>query len=722
MIRIELKSLDRDESVRFVTTLPGAADVPGLDELAIARCGGNPLFTEEFVRFVVDRRSGGNGFRDAGPSDTMSDAPDSLLALISARLDALPPELKSLLADAAVVGQDFWPGVLAAIGDRDAPKAEELLGQLVRREFVLRRGESTLESEAEYSFWHALIRDVAYEQLPRAARAAKHAATGRWIESVAHERPVDLAEILAHHYSTALELARSTGQDQLAGELLDPAARSLGLAGDRALPLDSAAADRHFAAALSLLPPGSRQRPGLLASWGHALTNRGRFREAADAFYEAKTTFASSGERHKALVAAAYHAYAQSLICDGLVDFVQTAEALLDEDEASMELLGAFSVLLTLANHASMHDLELALMERSLALHARLGVPESVSDIVDRGYVRCARGDPAGLADLERALEIAEDRVAGHELCALYCNVGEALSPFKGPCAALALHRRALALAQQCDDPLATCFSRTLMCFDLASAGEWESVIADAEALEGALEGLDDIYDLQPVRAKHAVVRALRGDAAAAEGGAAWAEKSSRSLAQASVRAQCLIALAIVRANLGQGEEAVRLLEDCAAMPPSAHLDCEQQQVPEALRTAFALARSDLATRLAEGLPASRPYDSGTLMVLAALLDEQRGGFRPAASRFADAAAIWAELGIRYELGQARLGQGRCLLALGAAPEAVVAPLAEAREIFARLGARPAQAKTDSVLEQLNAETGQGAGGTTTRSPAEVPD
>ena len=79
------------------------------------------------------------------------------------------------------------------------------------------------------------------------------------------------------------------------------------------------------------------------------------------------------------------------------------------------------------------------------------------------------------------------------------------------------------------------------------------------------------------------------------------------------------------------------------------------------------------------------------------LVGERRGEYEAAAADFADAAAGWHDFGMPYEEAHALLGQGRCLVALGRAPEAA-APLAAAREIFARLGARPALEETDAVL------------------------
>ena len=96
---------------------------------------------------------------------------------------------------------------------------------------------SSVEGQTEYSFWHALTRDVAYGQIPRSARAAKHEAAADWLEQMAGDRVADHADLLAHHTTEALALASAAGQATDA-ELELRAARYLVLAGDRALELD----------------------------------------------------------------------------------------------------------------------------------------------------------------------------------------------------------------------------------------------------------------------------------------------------------------------------------------------------------------------------------------------------------------------------------------------------------------------------------------------------
>src|SRR5205823_660126 len=149
-----------------------------------------PLYAEEFVRLLADRGGLGNEGK----------VPESVQALIAARLDTLAPERKSLLQDASVLGKVFWAGALASMGDRDPAEVEQALHELARKELVRPARASSMEGEREYSFWHLLVRDVAYSQISRAERARRHRATAAWIERKAGQRVEDLAEVLAHHY------------------------------------------------------------------------------------------------------------------------------------------------------------------------------------------------------------------------------------------------------------------------------------------------------------------------------------------------------------------------------------------------------------------------------------------------------------------------------------------------------------------------------------------
>ena len=153
--------------------LPGAT--PEVLASILDRAAGSPLFAEQLVAMLRERGT--------DPSAALDEAaiPATIHALLTARIDALPAELKAVLLDASVIGRTFWSGAVATLGERDGASVEPALTDLSRREFARPAFPTTMEGEAEYAFWHALVRDVAYGALPRAARVAKHRAAGDWI-------------------------------------------------------------------------------------------------------------------------------------------------------------------------------------------------------------------------------------------------------------------------------------------------------------------------------------------------------------------------------------------------------------------------------------------------------------------------------------------------------------------------------------------------------------
>jgi class 3 adenylate cyclase/S1-C subfamily serine protease len=266
--RMVVGPLSGEETAELARARLGARSLPtDLHALILERSGGNPLFAEELVRLLEDRdlldSRGGKVSLKPGVEVPM---PDSIGSLIAARLDLLSADRKALLSDAAVVGRSFWAGAVAAVGPHDPAEVFEGLHELVAKELVRPERGSSMEGEAEFLFVHALVCDVAYEQLTRADRAAKHAALARWLEQRTAGRTEDLAEILAYHYGTALEMATAAGLDDLEDELSEPTTRYLEMAGGRAAPLDAAAAAAHFARAERVADEAARPKRRWLLS------------------------------------------------------------------------------------------------------------------------------------------------------------------------------------------------------------------------------------------------------------------------------------------------------------------------------------------------------------------------------------------------------------------------------------------------------------------------
>ncbi len=251
---IELAALPAPESAELADDLLPAGETPAaLRALVLERAEGNPLFLEETARMLLE--ADGNGHTDR--------IPDSVQALIAARIDLLPAREKRLLQHAAVIGRVFWRGAL----DHLAPDLvrDDLLSVLCDRDFVSVTERSAIPGDRAYQFTHVLIRDVAYAGMTKAERAEKHRLFADWLES---RNGDDLVEIRAHHLDHATVLLEEL-DGSVAGELAERTAAALQQAGELALRRDAfAAARRLFRRSLELEPTLERRYLAAAAARG----------------------------------------------------------------------------------------------------------------------------------------------------------------------------------------------------------------------------------------------------------------------------------------------------------------------------------------------------------------------------------------------------------------------------------------------------------------------
>ena len=393
---IGLAPLSDDDTEQLVSVLLNAAQLqPKTLANLLDRCGGNPLYAVEFAHMF--------GERTLSQEATIR-VPETVQAVIAARLDTLPPARKALVQDAAVLGTTFWSSALAAMAGIDERTVRADLHELARKELIRRDRSTSVEGQEEYSFWHAVVRDVVYAQIPRSARARKHRLAAEWIEGLAPERIADHAELLAHHYSEALSLARASGADAEAAGLHAAATRFLLLAGDRAMRLDRSTAESFYSRALALAPPGSPYRPGVLARMADAHVWAGRTAEADRAYTEAIEEFKARGDFRSAGEAIASASFAAAQLSTAPGDIVRARELLseairlLESGPPSRELAFAYGAaarneILGGRIHAGME-----LATQALELADRLGMDgQAVRASQFRGFAKLSLGDPAGV-------------------------------------------------------------------------------------------------------------------------------------------------------------------------------------------------------------------------------------------------------------------------------------------------------------------------------------
>jgi class 3 adenylate cyclase/tetratricopeptide (TPR) repeat protein len=679
---INLSPLSDEETAQLVSQLVTTALGPELEEAIVERAGGNPLYAEEFVRLLADRSLEA----DEGL------LPDSIQSLIAARLDTLSTERKSLLQDAAVIGKVFWAGALAEVGERGPADVELALHELALKELVRTARTSSMEGETEYAFWHLLVRDVAYAQIPRADRGRRHRKAAAWIERKAGERVEDLAEVLAYHYLQALELAEAAGDTVQAEELAQPAGRFLALAGERALGLDTVQAETRLARALELTPDDDPERPELLVRWANAVFQAGRLSDATDALEAALVDLRARSDTEA--VARALQLLARVTRRSGTgpsIALAAEAVDLLEQEAPSADLVDAYAQLANSQMLAGAHAEAIVAAERAVSVAERLGLPEPARALGYHGFARAYLGDADGLAEMEHALARLFERGEGQDAAVLMNNLAIARYPLEGPARALASFDEGIAFCRErgiVDPWLETNFP--LLFVEL---GRPDEAVAQAVRLAPMLEAVGNLVDLCEVRASELAVRLARGQHTSAEE-AEWLVSTMRTVRNADITGLSLATAAAALAAEAP-DQARELLAEIEQVPGARQTPYYARRLPAMVRTTLALGDTGLAEQLAAGLELRYPLDEHALCAARAQLAEAAGKQAEAAELYAEAAERWREFGNVPERAYALLGQGRCLAALGR-PVAEV-PLAEARALFESMGYKPALAETEAL-------------------------
>ena len=316
-----------------------------------------------------------------------------------------------------MIGKVFWLGVLGA--------TERQLHALQQKEFVQRARRSSVAGEKEFAFKHLLVRDVAYGQIPRAERSQKHLRAAQWIESLG--RPEDHAEMVAHHYVSALELARAAGQDVDA--ISERTRTALREAGDRAAALNALEqAERYYREALGL-----GHDDYLLYRLGRVRFLRENL--GAEQLTAARDALVAAGDPETAaeatlmLASIAWHEGRA-----GALDIVEEARSLVagrppSRAQASVLNEGARYAMLAAENEKAVE-----LGGEALRLAEQLGLDDiRASALNNIGTARSNMGDAQGFADLEESIAVARQANAPLDFVRAHNNLA-ATSQRRGAC------------------------------------------------------------------------------------------------------------------------------------------------------------------------------------------------------------------------------------------------------------------------------------------------
>jgi tetratricopeptide (TPR) repeat protein len=304
------------------------------------------------------------------------------------------------------------------------------LHALERKEFVRRDRRSAVAGETQYAFLHALVRDVAYGQIPRATRVAKHRLAAEWIAALAPDRSEDRAEMLAHHYREALALANAAGLDTT--PLRAPACAALADASTRAFSLNAwLAAEELALAAVELTEPGDPQRPHLLLRAARASTFSGT--ATYDLATAAVQEFLEQGEVSHAAAGEALLSWISWWLGDPKRSRAHADRAveLVQDEPVTPRSARAYAQKARVLSLAGREAESVELGRRALAMAEETGDRETAAHALNSiGMSRVYMGELEGLEDLKRSLELAEEAIAIEE-------VGKALNNLSNMCWAL---------------------------------------------------------------------------------------------------------------------------------------------------------------------------------------------------------------------------------------------------------------------------------------------
>src|SRR5262245_19937844 len=681
-VTISLGPLTDEDTARLVASLVGKSVLPAETQSALLeRAGGNPLYAEEFVRMLAE----------SGAPAPDTPLPENVQALIAARLDTLPPERKAQLQDAAVLGKVFWAGGVAAIGGVEERAVKAGMRELVRKELVRPARRSSVEGQEEFAFWHVLVRDVAYQQIPRATRAQKHRPAAAWIELIAGDRAEDHAEILVYHGEQALELTRAAGDDE--AELKERLRRYLALAGERARRLDARKASDYYHRALELTGDDHPEHAEALSQAGTAAWDAGDLADALELHEHALSEYRARNDGlgvGRTLAELSHLNWARGAP-ETADPYLDEAIAVLEREGPSPDLAHAYMRVSGRAMLSARPAEVIEPAERAIELAKEFGVEDKVLFAWQAlGAAKCDLGDPGGIDVLDDALSRALASGTAQVGITAYNNLSYFVWLMDSAQRALEIKREGIEYARRrAAMALWLRMEEMWILFDL---GEWDTVLEIAGELgEWDREHPQAGHIGASAATFHAFVLTLRGGAAAVADASDAFVPAARKIGDPQELGPALSAAALIAQARGDASAAIAYVEELDAVTQAKPDSVRLQYALPVLRLGIELDRLDLGERFFD-----RPAPAGARQetVFAAgnaAIAEARGDVEEAGSLYVGAIRLLESYDMPFELAHALLGHWRCT--------GEDESLRRAHEIFTRLGAVVPEAAVRAARE-----------------------
>ncbi|MGZ4398740.1 MAG: ATP-binding protein, partial [Gaiellaceae bacterium] len=667
--------------------------VPGLParlrEQVLARAEGVPLYAVETVRMLLDRGllvQDGPVYRPVGAIDEL-EVPETLHALIAARLDGLSGEERRLLQDAAVLGKTFTQAAAAALSGLAGSQLDSLLAGLVRKEVLGLQADPRSPEHGQYGFLQDLVRHVAYETLSKRERRTLHLAAAKHLAATLTEEEV--AEVVASHLLEAYRLDPDAGD---AAAIKAQARQALLQAAERASALGaSGEAQRYFEQTAELTddPTG---RADALGRAGEMALRAGEPVQAGNLFAQALELHTSAGDAHAAArvttwLAAADHSAGR---VEEAIERMEQAYEVISTDPPDADL-ALLLVRLGSAHWFAGRSVEaVEWTERGLDLAESLHLPE----ILVRGWTAKAMTVAPRRPEEARGLfQLALDLALEHELASLASSACANLSDLcfqrdrYGD--SLGYLEQGLDLARRTGDRRQEWFAIAEMSYALFMLGRWPEALARVAELPDEQLGAD--VNLSSTLSSALEIHAQRGELGHARQLLARYDALGTS---SDVQAQGGYACASAAVLLAEGRQREALSAAERAF---------------AVRDALGIAAQDVKHGYRQALEAALEQgDTGKAEELLAIVETLPQGLRPpfldatahrfrarlatdsteAETHYEAAAAGMRRLDLPFYQAVSELEYAEWLTAAGRASEAE-ALLADAAETFERLEATP---------------------------------
>jgi predicted ATPase/class 3 adenylate cyclase len=687
--------------------------VPGLPK-ALAerirdRAEGIPLYAVETVRMLLDRRllvEDGSSYRPTGEIDTL-EVPETLQALLAARLDGMSPEERQLAQDASVLGKTFTPQGLAAISASTEEELQPILTSLVGKEVLSVQADPRSPERGQYGFVQDLVRTVAYETLAKRERRLKHLAVAAYLEQVSSPETEEIVEVVASHYLEAWRLEPDAPDSH---EIKRKAREMLVRAAERAAALAAAEEAQSAFERATELSESDLERAALTERAGEMAELLGKPEEATTAYVEATRLFEAAGQarraaRVQARLAGVEHSRGHT---DQAIQRMRAAHAGLAGDVPDPDLALVVAQLgRTLAVQQHVEEAS-PVLEEALELAEHLQLPDIYSHALSSKAILLLNTDrlDEGGTLLRRALEVALENGLAAAAMRAYNNLSVTLESQDRYADMIANTQQQLELARRVGDRFWELMALTGLSSPLLRSGQWaeaRAVIKEAREADvlASLESVSvELLGLTPAlvhSGEMGEAHLLLESVASAASSEDWQTRARYSEARSE----------IARAE-GRPDEALAAVEEVLAARAELGLGLANDMVKHALVLALEATLSlgdlerteELLGIIRSALPGQvSPWLRAQSARLSARASLAAGDHDAVEPQFEAAEAGFRDLGAPFDLAIALTEHAEWLVGLGRRDKA--GPLrAEARDIFERLQAHPWLERLGQLAEE----------------------